>query len=287
MEQIYQLQRQIQELRNEINTISQVAGQLQRAEANNAVQLQRLQQNETVASQQLNTIQQLCHHLSQDINAISNVTQQVTSQMFNRPVSSGQFGTQTFSQPVTGQYGAFTPSVVTSPYSPSQFGAYGAQFSPYVSAGTLSRFGQGINIPDYTAAQQYTGMNQVMPFTSSITPGTTMNPFRTSFSPMTGTSSFNMMPSYTSQQQFGTSGFSAGSTYAPYISSQISSLPSTGFMSSTQLSTPQSQTQLLSTPQNMGYASTGHMSSQIQLDTPQNQAQLLSTPQNMAYSSSF
>lgn len=247
MEQIYQLQRQIQELRNEINTISQVAGQLQRAEANNAAQLQRLQQNETVASHQLNTIQQLCNHLSQDINAISNVTQQVTSQMFNRPVSSGQFGAQTFSQPLTGQYGAFTPTA-TSLYSPTQYGAFGAQFSPYMSAGTTSRFGQGLNIPDYAVAQHYTtGMNQFTPFTSNIYPSSTMNTMRTNFSPMASASSLSsMMPSYTSQQQFGTSGLAGSSTYAPYVSSQISSLPSTGLLSS--------QTHL-STPQNMAYSS--------------------------------
>ncbi|MFX4261519.1 hypothetical protein ACOBQJ_04870 [Pelotomaculum propionicicum] len=254
MDQIYQLHRQIQELRNEINTISQVASQLQRAEANNAAQLQRLQQNESVATQQLNTIQQLCHHLSQDVNAISNATQQVTSQMFNRPVSSGQFGAQNFSQPMTGQYGAFTPSA-TSMYSPSQFGAFGAQFSPYMSAGTTSRFGQSLNIPDYAVAQQYTGMSQSMPFTSGIMPGSTMNTLRSSISPMTSASSLSVMPSYTSQQQFGTSGLASGSTYAPYVSSQISSLPSTGLLSSqTHLSTPQNQFQL-STPQNMAYSS--------------------------------
>lgn len=246
MDQFYQLQRQIQELRNEINTIGQVASQLQRAEANNAAQLQRLQQNESIATQQLNTIQQLCHHLSQDVNAISNATQQVTSQMFNRPVSSGQFGAQTFTQPITGHYGAFTPSV-TSMYNPTQFGSYSAQFSPYMSAGTTSRFGQSLNIPDYAVAQQYTGMNQTMPFTASgIMPGSSMNTLRSNISPMTSASSLNVMPSYTSQQQFGTSGLTSSSTYTPYVSSQISSLPSTGLLSS--------QTQL-STPMNMSYSS--------------------------------
>jgi len=245
MDQIYQLQRQIQELRNEINTISQVASQLQREEANNAAQLQRLQQNESVATQQLNTIQQLCHHLSQDVNAISNATQQVTSQMFNRPVSSGQFGAQTFTQPISGQYGAFTPSG-TSMYNPTQFGSFGAQFSPYMSAGTTSRFGQSLNIPDYAVAQHYTGMNQTMPFTASGIMPSSMNTLKSNISPMTSASSLNVMPSYAGQQQFGASGLASSSTYAPYVSSQISSLPSTGILSS--------QTNL-STPMNMSYSS--------------------------------
>ncbi|MDD4767914.1 MAG: hypothetical protein PHF87_10125 [Desulfotomaculaceae bacterium] len=223
MDQIYQLQRQIQELRNEINTISQVAGQLQRSEANNAAQLQRLQHNESMATQQLNNIQQLCHHLNQDVNAISNATQQVTSPMFNRPVSSAQFSAPTFSQPITGQYGTITPNM-NSLYSSTQLGTYGAQFSPYMSAG--SRYGQNF-MPDYSFAQQYTAK----PVTSSMIPSYT--------SPMASASS--MMPSYSNQQQFGTSGFSSdlsSSTYMPYMSNQISSMPTSHLSSQIPLSTP-------------------------------------------------
>lgn len=244
MDQIYQLQRQIQELRNEINTISQVAGQLQRAEANNAAQLQRLQQNESVATQQLNTIQQLCQHLSQDVNAISNAAQQVTPQMFNRPLSSGQFNTQTFSQPMTGQYGSFTPNV-TSMYSPTQFGTYGAQFSPYMS--TASHMGQNY-AQDFNLAQKYTTpfASGMMPATSTM-PASNMNTLKTNISPMTGYGS--VTPSYTSQQHFGASGLTSGltsSSYMPYVSSQISSMPSTSLLSS---QAP------LSTPQNMSFSS--------------------------------
>ena len=58
---------------------------MQRSEANNAAQLQRLQQNENMAAQQLQAIQQLCNRLSQDVNVISNVAQSVTAQIANRP----------------------------------------------------------------------------------------------------------------------------------------------------------------------------------------------------------
>ncbi|MDD4335036.1 MAG: hypothetical protein PHY77_05440 [Desulfotomaculaceae bacterium] len=238
MDQIYQLQRQIQELRNEINTIAQVAGQLQHAEANNAAQLQKLQQHESVANQQLHTIQQLCHHLNQDVNAISNATQQVTSQMLSRPMTSGQLNAQTFSQP-NGQFGTYTPNM-TSLYNPAQFGTYGAQFSPYMSAG--SRLEQN-PMPDYNVIQKYT----TMPFTSNMMPTSTINTSRAGINPMTSASS--MMPSNTSHQHFGTSGFSTGLTsnaYMPYMSSQISSMPSTSLLSS---QTP------LSAPQNMSFSS--------------------------------
>jgi hypothetical protein len=115
-----------------------------------------------------------------------------------------------------------------------------------MSAGTANRFGQSLNMPNYAVSQQHTGINQGMPLSSNIFPSNAINTMRTSYSPMTSASSFNMMPAYTSQQQFGTSGLAASNTYAPYISSQISSLPSTGLLSS--------QTQL-STPQNMAYSS--------------------------------
>ncbi len=229
MDQINQLQRQILELRNEINTISQVAGQLQRAEANNAAQLERLHQHETVANQQLNTIQQLCQHLNQDVNAISNAAQQVTTQMY-RPMSGSQFNTQTFGQPISGLQGTFTPNV-SGLNNPTPFGAYSAQFSPFVSTGSRNP------MPDQNVLQQYT----TMPFTSNMMPGSTFNTPKAGISPITGASS--MMPSFTSQQHLGTSGLSSNlnsSAYMPYVSSQNSSMPGTGLLSShVPLSTPQ------------------------------------------------
>lgn len=163
MDQIYQLQRQIQDLRQEVNNISQVASQLQRSEANNAAQLQRLQQNESIATQQLNAIQQICNRLSQDVNAISNVAQQITSQIANRPMSTGQFGTNIYSQYGTGQFGAYGTGINTGVYGPPQFGTFGAQFTPnrydefsrnqYISSMAANRYGAGFNAPDYVTNQ--------------------------------------------------------------------------------------------------------------------------------------
>jgi hypothetical protein len=56
--------------------------------------------------------------------------------------------------------------------------------------------------------------------------------------PMTSASSLNVMPSYAASSSSAPAPGSS-STYAPYVSSQISSLPSTGILSSqTNLSTP-------------------------------------------------
>lgn len=170
MDQIFQLQRQIQDLRQEVSAISQVASQLQRNEANNAAVLQRLSQTENMATQQLQAIQQICNRLSQDVNAISNVAQQVTAQMANR-ISSGQFGTG-FGQYTTGQYGAgqqygtFGGGISTGFYSPtqSQFGTFGSQFggnrtdefqrNQMISQAAANRYGLGFTQPEY-ASNQY------------------------------------------------------------------------------------------------------------------------------------
>ncbi|NLJ75665.1 MAG: hypothetical protein GX325_00170 [Peptococcaceae bacterium] len=255
MDQLQQLQRQVLDLRNEISNISQVASQLQQAEANNAAQLQRLHQHETVASQQLNAIQQLCQHLNQDINNISNATQQVTSQMLNRPTTTGQFGT--------------TTTNISSMHNPEQFGSSGPQFTPSYLRTTQQ--GQGF-AHDFNQAQKFTAM----PYTSSMIPGSNVgtpwaniNPFSSTSSMMPqqqfGTSSMmpsqqqfgassmipqqhlgtsSMMPSQSSQQ-FGTSSMSGN--IAPFVTSHVGSMPSSSLQSSSRVP--------LSTPQNMSFSS--------------------------------
>lgn len=156
MDQVYQLQRQIQDLRQEVNTINQVASQLQRSEANNAAQLQRLQQNENIAAQQLQAIQQLCNRLSQDVNVISNVAQNVTSQMTSRPFTTSHYSTGMGPQFSTGQFGL-------SSNMQNQFGTFGSQFgqsrddefsrNQYISQMAANRYGLGFGIPDYRTNQ--------------------------------------------------------------------------------------------------------------------------------------
>ncbi len=226
---IYQLQKQIQDLRQEVNTINQVASQLLRSEANNAAQLQQLHQHEVNASQQLHTIQQLCNRLNQDVNVIGNVAQQVTSQMFTKPMTSGQFGA--YSQPTTGQFGAFSPSITTGLYNPSQQGMMG--------------------IPSNIASTYTTNLGTgFSPFASNIRLDTPQQQIQTG---QYGTSGFTSSPFAsnirldTPQQQmqtsqYGTSSY-ASNQFAPYSAGQLSAsaLPTTGLLS-----------QPLSSTQNMG-----------------------------------
>lgn len=75
---LYQLHQQLQRLRDEVNSISQLASQLQQAEQNNSAQLQQLQQKEIFAAQNLQRIQYLAGQLHQDITQASNMAQQLT-----------------------------------------------------------------------------------------------------------------------------------------------------------------------------------------------------------------
>ncbi|GBF34033.1 hypothetical protein DCCM_3144 [Desulfocucumis palustris] len=81
MDQVYQLQQQLQRLRQEISDISQVCNALQQSEQTNSMQLQQLQQKEVMATQGLRRIQQAANSLSQDINQISSIAQQMAGQM--------------------------------------------------------------------------------------------------------------------------------------------------------------------------------------------------------------
>ncbi len=206
MDQIYQLQRQIQDLRQEVNNINQLASQLHRSEANNAVQLQ--------------AIQQLCNRLSQDVNVISNVSQQVTSQMMNRPMTSGQFGMGAMNQYRTG----VSPSLYSAPH----YGSYAQpvgnrsdEFSrnQYISSMAANRYGLGFTTPDYVTNQQLSNIaNQGMLGSQSNigtgaysagTMSTGASP--TGFAEM-ATGNFTVQPAR--PVHYGTTGF-AGSQFAP------------------------------------------------------------------------
>ncbi|BAF59121.1 MAG: hypothetical protein HPY89_03560 [Pelotomaculum sp.] len=228
MDQIYQLQRQIQDLRQEVNAISQVASQLQRSEANNAAQLQRLQQNESMATQQLQAIQQLCNRLSQDVNTISNVAQQVTAQMA-RPFTSGQFGAPAWAQPVTGQFGAYTPPISTAVQTPA-YGAFGAQFgaarsdefsrNQYLSSMAANRYGLGWATPDQTYNQHISNLVNQGALSSQGSIGATTPG---SFTAVRQTG-FAAQPAYPVQTgQFGTTGFTSSQYIPTYGTAQWAS----------------------------------------------------------------
>ncbi len=179
----YQLHQQLQRLRDEVNSISQLASQVQQAEQNNSAQLQQLQQKEIFAAQNLQRIQYLAGQLQQDIAQASNMAQQLTGASvfpqaqatYQPPAGFSPFQQQTtatqtgWAQPSwaqtawTGQTGTFPRGYG----SPSGYGAgqaeYGApltgwsaQYTPYMTspAAQYSTTGQiGIS-PQYGATRQ-------------------------------------------------------------------------------------------------------------------------------------
>jgi len=228
MDQIFQLQRQIQDLRQELNTISQVAGQLQRSEANHAAQLQRLSQNESAVTQQLQTIQQLCNRLNQDINMIGSMAQQISSQMYSMPFTSGQFG--------AGQFGGYGANITTGQYGPAPYGTFGSQFggnradefyrNQQISAMAANRYGTGFAGNDYASNQYISSLaNQGMLGSQrNLGPGTYgVGAFSTNLGQSgyasTSAGNYTVEPSHpvsyhTTPGQYGVSGFT-GSQYTP------------------------------------------------------------------------
>ena len=223
MDQLFQLHRQIQDLKQEVNTINQVANQLQRAEKNNAAQLQRLQQNEVISSQQLQNIQQMCNRISQEANIISNVAQQVSSQITNRPMSTDQFG----SQMSTGQFGTMATAGM---YNPNQFSYNTSQINPTNLSSLSSYWGQGLKPQDLSVSSQFLSNQnkQSMPQSYSLS-----TPYQYS---STGFSSSQYAPSTsvsldTPNQQYGIS-LSTPNQNIAGIYSQAGNIPGTQFMGS-------------------------------------------------------
>lgn len=248
MDQIFQLQRQIQDLRQEVNAINQVASQLQRSEANNAIQLQRLSQNENIATQQLQAIQQICNRLSQDVNVISNVAQQVTAQMANRPLTTGQFGAS-YTQFGTGQFGNFGAGLTTSPYSQTQYGTFGSQFATnrndefqrnqYISQAAANRYGLGFSQPEYATNQYISSMANQGMLGSQNNYGLGTSTFGTGLSQTgyagTSTGNFPMEPAHPVQtNQYGATGFSGSQYFPTYSTGQHSGQLGTGLFGSQQ-----------------------------------------------------
>lgn len=242
MDQIFQLQRQIQDLRQEVNAISQVASQLQRSEASNAAQLQRLSQNENIATQQLQAIQQICNRLSQDVNAISSVAQQVTAQMGTRGFTTGQFGTG-FGQYGTGQFGTFGGGISTGFYSPTQtqYGTFGSQFGTnrndeyqrnlMISQAAANRFGLGFTQPEYAANQYISNLASQGQLGSQSNFGAGTYGMGTMGTGMTqtgyagiNTGNFAVEPAHPVQtSQYGATGFAGSQHFPTYSAGQYSS----------------------------------------------------------------
>jgi len=254
MDQIYQLQRQIQDLRQEVNTISQVAGQLQRSEANHAAQLQQMSQSENAATQQLQTIQQLCNRLSQDVNVISSIAQQIP-QMIGMQAS-GQFGAGTYAgQLGTGQFGNYNPTISTGQYGPPAYGTFGAQFggsrsdeyarNQQISQMAANRYGLGFTGNDFATNQHISNMaNQGMigsqgsmgmsAYGANTYGGSTFGTGLTQGGyASTSTGNYALAPSHpvsyqSTSGQYGASGFT-GSQYTPtFGSSQFSTVGQMG-----------------------------------------------------------
>jgi len=174
VDQIYQLQQQIQRMRQEINNIVQMTNQLQQAEQNNAANLSRLQQHESTASQQLQRIQQMCNQVSQDLGQVSNITQQITSGAistmgmqpttgfgaYGRSIGFNQYTTQ---QP--GNIGGY--GQITTGQQPTTYGSY-AQYTPTTYSG-YNQMGTGFGNQFSNINQPFTpGYNQGGYFTSSM-----------------------------------------------------------------------------------------------------------------------
>ncbi|TYO93878.1 hypothetical protein [Desulfallas thermosapovorans] len=182
MDQFYQLQQQIQRLRQEVNSISQMTSQLQQFEQNNAAQLQRLQQQEANATQQLQRIQQICGQINNDLNSVSNAAQQASQSLAQSftPLGTGGYSQQfgTFgNQFTTGAYSQnqhYQPNYISStPFQQQRFGTqYTGSYAPVQSGYAQSfnqSFGGGYVSPNmmsysYTQGYGYGGQQQNQSF---------------------------------------------------------------------------------------------------------------------------
>lgn len=165
---INQLQQQFQRLRDEVNTISQLAAQLQQAEQTNSAQLQQLQQKEIFASQNLQRIQYLASQLHQNIIQASNIAQQLTgAAAFPQTQAAYQYTSPTGYTPIQYQTGtgwsATSPAYMQTAYT-GQAGAYQRGYgTPYTTQyGYAYSPGQTEITAQYSTPQtgyttQYTG----------------------------------------------------------------------------------------------------------------------------------
>ncbi|MGI6493100.1 MAG: hypothetical protein ACOX0T_12050 [Pelotomaculum sp.] len=196
-------------------------------EANNAAQLQRLQQNEVLSSQQLQNIQQMCNRISQEANIISNVAQQVTSQMASRPMITDQYGTSNrFSDEYwavwnNGYREACTTLASSSSYSTSQI-------NPTDLSSLSSHWGQGLKPQELSVSSQFLS-NQNKQFMPSLS--TPYQYSSTGFSSNQYTPSTSVSLDTPNQQQYGIS-LSTPNQNNTGIYSQSGNMPGAQFMGS-------------------------------------------------------
>ncbi|NPV42893.1 MAG: hypothetical protein HPY70_02750 [Firmicutes bacterium] len=132
MDSVQQLQQQIQQFQQNLNTITQMAGQLARSEQQNQSQLQQLSQSESRAVQQLQQIERMCNNVSQQVQQLGNVARQAITQASVQQGVGGQFYQGTIGQ----QYGQ-----VQTGQQAGQFGQ-GQNFGPAYLGQDIHRQGQ-------------------------------------------------------------------------------------------------------------------------------------------------
>ncbi|MCF8010423.1 MAG: hypothetical protein K9L17_01745 [Clostridiales bacterium] len=204
MNQVYQMQQQIQKMRQELNNISQMTSQLQQSEQSNAAQISRLQQHESNSVQQLQRIQQVCNQLNQDLNQIGSFTQQTSVS----PAGPGQYGVQ--------QY----------PYSQMSTGTNPAGYNMNTqTTGNYSTMGQGggtmgQSSPPSAPINNTAGFNQNM---QSSTMGQYAGSMGQFANPMNPSQQINSPATFTGYSTMGQGSSTAGSTglagYSPYTGS--------------------------------------------------------------------
>jgi hypothetical protein len=152
---------------------------------------------------------------------ISNVAQQLGTQMLNMPVSSGQFGTSMYgATPMGSQIGATTGTGTG--FGGTQFGTFGSQFggnrndefarNQQISSMAANRYGAGqLYNNEYAANQYFSNMaNQGMLGSSqgnlgTMTQGAGIGATGYASNPA---GNYQITPAQQTQSQYGTSGFS-------------------------------------------------------------------------------
>lgn len=84
MDRMFSLQNQVSSMRQNLDQISRLAGQMSQSERHNQMQLEHLAQSERNATQQLQQIQQMCNSLS---NQLSSIDQFSATQAYSPAVS--------------------------------------------------------------------------------------------------------------------------------------------------------------------------------------------------------
>lgn len=216
-----QLQHQFQRLRDEVNSISQLAAQLQQAEQANSAQLQQLQQKEMFATQNLQRIQQLASQIHQNIIQASNIAQQLSgAAAFPQVQAAYQYTTSPtgytpFQQQAGTGWSAVAPAYTQTAY-PGQTGAayqrgytaqYGYGYNPAQTAEMTAQY----SIPQTGFTAQYgygqERGNQLL-FGTQSGWGTQMqtgwsSPFQAGFTGQAGQMAQYGNPAFSSAQYYG------------------------------------------------------------------------------------